>query len=188
MPTFSLLYDLPTAVVVYVISVTGTVWWIHHSSQTEVSKDAEVTGRAIIRLAIVVGIVFAFCFVTTLPFWVPVVGIALSFVLIHTGDWLALPGVVGVAMMWLIQQFVLGFPARGDLLLERPPLPPGATDLAKYVGQQGVTVTPLKPSGEILVGNLRFQATSDFGEYLAADLPILVTGTRLGRLLVQAIP
>ncbi len=58
---------------------------------------------------------------------------------------------------------------------------------ASLVGQEGITQTPLRPAGKILLAGHTYNATTE-GTYLAADRPVVVTAILGHTLVVQAAP
>ena len=97
----------------------------------------------------------------------------------------------GVVVFWIIQQYILGFPARDDILLS-PPEPnesgPSKRDvLGQLIGERGTTVSALKPAGEIVVCGSTYGATSESGAYVCAAESVIVTGVKNGILVVCPI-
>lgn len=59
-------------------------------------------------------------------------------------------------------------------------------DLAAWVGQTGVAVTNLRPSGTVMIGDNRLDAVTD-GEYVDAGTPVKVTLVSGNRMVVEKI-
>lgn len=59
-------------------------------------------------------------------------------------------------------------------------------DLAAWVGQTGVAVTNLRPSGTVMIGDNRLDAVTD-GEYVDAGTPVKVTLVSGNRMVVEII-
>jgi len=59
-------------------------------------------------------------------------------------------------------------------------------DLAAWVGQTGVAVTNLRPSGTVMIGDNRLDAVTD-GEYVDAGTPVTVTLVSGNRMVVEKI-
>jgi membrane protein implicated in regulation of membrane protease activity len=186
MPGFSLLTDLITSLIVYVCAAALTLRWIHRTDQVRVPRNPDVTRLVIGRLAVVVGGLFVACWLSGIAVWVPVLAMGLLMLFALVGDALGLPGVV---VFWVVQQYVLGFPARDDLFLT----PPASMNrehsepvaLMQLVGQNATTLSPLKPTGEIILGDARYTAASESGGYLRPGEVVVISGVKDGRLLVR---
>ena len=59
-------------------------------------------------------------------------------------------------------------------------------DLPAWVGQTGVAVTNLRPSGTVMIGDNRLDAVTD-GEYVDAGTPVTVTLVSGNRMVVEKI-
>ena len=59
-------------------------------------------------------------------------------------------------------------------------------DLAGWVGQKGVAVTNLRPSGTVMIGDTRLDAVTD-GEYVDAGTPVMVILVSGNRMVVEKI-
>ena len=55
----------------------------------------------------------------------------------------------------------------------------------KVIGHDATVLSPLKPTGEIVVCEVRHTATSESGGYLDSGDVVVVSGVRDGRLLVR---
>lgn len=60
------------------------------------------------------------------------------------------------------------------------------SDYTQYLGKQGKTVAPLRPSGTILVDGARIDVVT-FGDYIEADTEVKIVKIEGNRLVVQKI-
>lgn len=186
MPAFSILTDLVICLVTYVCTAGFTLRWVHRTNQDRVQKTADVTRSILVRLAVIVGGLFVACWLSDIAVWIPLLALALLVILALTGGLLGLPV---AAFLWMIQQYVLGFPARDELFLAPPgPIVPPRSepiDLTQLIGRDATVLSPLKPTGEILLCEARHTATSESGGYLDPGEVVVVSGVKDGRLMVR---
>lgn len=186
MPAFSVLTDSIICLFAYACTAGCTLRWVHRSNQDRVQKTADVTRSILVRLAVIVGGLFVACWLSDIAAWIPLLALGLLMMFGLTGGLLGIPV---AAVYWLIQQYVLGFPVRDELILT--PLGPITREhtepaaLTQLIGRDATVISPLKPTGEILVCEARHTATSESGGYLDSGDVVVVSGVKDGRLLVR---
>jgi hypothetical protein len=186
MPAFSVLTDSMICLIAYVCAAGFTLRWVHRSNQDRVQKTADVTRSILVRLAVIVGGLFVACWLIDIAAWIPLLALGILLMFGLTGGLLGLPV---AAVFWMIQQYILGFPDRDELILA----PPGpiarehseSAALTQLIGHDATVLSPLKPTGEIDVCEARHTATSESGGYLDPGDVVVVTGVKDGRLLVR---
>ena len=186
MPSFSPWIDIPIALVCYVASLAGMLFWVHRSDQHDVEATFETTRRVCIRVAILTLSLFTATYLADIAFWV-VVGILLLLALVVVvGDGFGILGLSLVGIAYLFKEYVLGFP---ELILAPPkPIEQANTDgghSAAFVGRSTVTVSPLRPIGEVELDGLRMAARSARGDYIPRDAKVVVIGSQNATLIVR---
>ena len=102
-----------------------------------------------------------------------------------------IPSVVwnpGIIFLYIIQQYVLGFPDRDDWIL--PPTNAETTwrsrpHLDALIGIHGETLSVLKPMGQVLVNGGRFDAISDTGALIGIEATVVVSAVNGDKLVVR---
>ena len=92
---------------------------------------------------------------------------------------LALVGVlllIGVAVFLSYRSAMNGRLSKSHLVLQNTEAAAGESDAGLWIGKEGVTVTALRPAGQIEVEGTRLNAASA-GEFIEKGVPVLVTGT-----------
>ncbi len=90
-------------------------------------------------------------------------------------------------VLYGIQQWILGFPDREKLILQppepyRPPSP--AKDIPALIGRSATTVTPLRPTGKILIDDKEYDATGE-SDFIPARTNVEITAIKNNRLTVR---
>jgi len=92
---------------------------------------------------------------------------------------LALLGVlllIGLAIFLSYRSAMSGRLSKSHLVLNTTETPAGETKPDQWIGREGVTVTALRPAGQIEIEGTRLNAASS-GEFIEKGAPVLVTGT-----------
>ena len=92
---------------------------------------------------------------------------------------LALLGVlllIGLAIFLSYRSAMSGRLSKSHLVLNTTETPAGETKPDQWIGREGVTVTALRPAGQIEIEGTRLNAASS-GEFIEKGSPVLVTGT-----------
>ena len=92
---------------------------------------------------------------------------------------LALAGVlllIGVAVFLSYRSAMNGRLSKSHLVLQNTEAAAGDSKSDPWIGKEGVTLTALRPAGQIDVEGTRLNAASG-GEFIEKGVPVLVTGT-----------
>ena len=91
-----------------------------------------------------------------------------------------------VGLLYVVQQWILGWPERTDLLLDPPShREAGYVVLDGLAGRRGVTVCPLRPGGVIVLDQVEYLALSDLG-YIDRGVDVIVVGRKGTSLVVRS--
>ena len=91
---------------------------------------------------------------------------------------LALAGVlllIGLAVFLSYRSAMNGRLSKSHLVLNSTENPAGESRPDHWIGREGVTVTALRPSGQIEIEGTRLNAASE-GDFIEKGAPVLVTG------------
>lgn len=91
---------------------------------------------------------------------------------------------IGFAIFLSYRSAMKGRLSRSPLVLKETETPGTAADPAKWIGQEGVAVTALRPAGEIDIGGVRLNASSS-GDFVPKGTAVLITGREGSRLIVR---
>ncbi len=93
---------------------------------------------------------------------------------------------IGLTIFLSFRSAMKGRLSRSDMILkdEQAPQEIEAKALQSYTGMKGVTVTPLRPAGEIEIGGARLNAASG-GDFLQKGTCVIVTGAEGDHVLVR---
>ena len=92
---------------------------------------------------------------------------------------LALAGVllvIGVAVFLSYRSAKNGRLSNSNLVLKDTETPAGEDKPDQWIGMEGITVTALRPAGQVEIGGVRLNAASA-GEFIGKGTPVLITGT-----------
>lgn len=188
-PNFSTTIDLYLAGAIYTVSVFVTVIWLRRTLTRNEQRIKATEGQIAARILLIVLSLLILCYLIDLAFW-SVVGLILAILILglgiggEPGGVIAMPFVLGALF---IREFVLGFPG---LVLEPEPMRATAkqeTDIDPLIGQQVVTISPLRPTGSIVYEGRILPAASEAGRFVDSDTAVSVTGFRNGIYLVETI-
>lgn len=181
--------DLPLAfatVIGFVLHFNA--WSRSNSADTTVDLASRLTGARIRVVAIFVAILFV-CWITNFAFWAvlaALVAIGLAFAVLAGGDHGAELLVLFAA--YAIREWSFGFP---QLILEppsdRPATPRDAVPTPDLIGLHGVTLSPLRPSGDADVEGTVVSVVSDDGTLIDTGTNVIVSGSRNGRVCVRPL-
>ena len=130
-----------------------------------------------------------FCWFADIALWA-VIGIltlaALLIAILLGGD-LAGPTPIFLISASLIREWAFGFP---QLVLQPPADEPAHRSFynssSQFCGKEGITVSPLRPSGEVQVDGKTMSCISENGKLIETGEKVVVAGERNGRLYVRA--
>ena len=188
LPEFIFSTDVYYALFGYGIVLLPTVAWVYFSSQEMVAKSIYTVIAIAIRLVVVFLIVFFVSWYASIATWVLVAGIL---ILIGIGAMMDIPfsGIVSFALLYIVQQFVLGFPARHEWMLAPHTETDSQNELQEkhreLIGSFGWTVSPLRPLGEVDIDGTLYQAAANNGILIAEQTRVKVIRVRNGTLMVR---
>lgn len=186
MPQFVWVIDTTLVAMVYIFAVAGTLGWVFHSAQRVVRRGTWTIVAISSRLGFLFVVLLLFSAVNNVASWVTLLVAALPFVISLTGGNYAAIGCM--AIVYLIQQFVLGFPDRNEWVLESEPTAPSEADpLDAQVGKQFTLTTALRPSGHVFIDEQKVPCESEDGCFVEAGTEVIVRRTTNGRLVVRRV-
>ena len=188
MPEFNLLYDSLIALIAYVCFLVYTLKWIYNSEQSVVPKTSKITWLVSLRLALLAAALYGLCSYYSISLVFPLLTLPLLF-LLTLGD--SIFGFPFVFLLWVLQQFVLGFPSRNGLFLKPQKIEfCSATEnieLSRFIGKQAMTLSVLNPTGDVTIGESVFPATSFDSGYIEPAADVLVTKVINGLFVVRVV-
>ncbi|NNE01080.1 MAG: NfeD family protein [Pirellulaceae bacterium] len=189
-PRFEFTSDAAYIFAAYLSVLIATSLWIYFSKQRLVQRSYGTIVRISIRLAIVFALVLSICWYAKLATWVfgaTIVAIVMLGFLID----LPVSGFVSFAILYVIQQFVLGFPARHEWVMGPDgPTAAGSNIVDKrteLVGRTATTFSPLRPIGEVCVGEQKHSAIANNGQLINEGKEVVIIAVRNGKLIVRQV-
>lgn len=91
---------------------------------------------------------------------------------------------IGFAIFLSYRSAMKGRLSRSPLVLKETEAADTPASPVQWIGQEGFTVTALRPAGEIEIGGIRLNAASS-GDFIPKGTAVTVTGTEGGRLIVR---
>ena len=189
-------FEITRLACVTVVMIGMTIVWIHQSSQQKVPRNLTTGIQIALRIVLLqMGFAYILCRVLSVPVDAYLIIAAVVFFVAAAVTLDSVPADsaigFGIIMMFMIplyilKQFVLGFPDR-DLVILSPPSLPIEPSLAPRTTDLGVVVLTLRPMGTIELAGERFNAASETGELIDVGTPIRVTGQRSNTFLVRRI-
>ena len=143
------------------------------------------------RLASVFGGLTFFCFLLDISVVVPLVALlgflALGWCLSEVTPisfWNP-----AIAILYVLQQYVLGFPDRDDWILPSPnsDTAEASGQLNQWIAFQGVTCTVVKPTGVAEIDGKRFDVISEMGNLIESETAIVVSSVKGNRLAIREL-
>jgi membrane-bound ClpP family serine protease len=191
------LSDILTPVIVLLTSTSLCLAWLYLSSQSTTLRSLRTSVLIVARLtAVILPCYVILCTWLGMPNKVFAVGatMVLLLSLIATIDGpSADPSMAGLALayaVWLpvyvLKQFVLGFPDHDKIILSAPSNTTLQDDLSRRLQSSGTVVATLRPCGTIEIDGSIYSAASADGKYLDAGTKIRVSGARNTLLVVMA--
>jgi len=165
------LADAAIYLFIYCISAVATCLWIFKSNQTLVKPTSQPPWAVAGRLAIVFALGYGFVALLS-PSAPGIIAISLAFILFLFTAVGSGAGLIGIPLFLGIQQFVLWFPSRYALVNQETtaPIPPNPMKAPpdELVGKTAITAGPLRPAGDVTLGNQRYAALSENQQYIEA--------------------
>ena len=91
---------------------------------------------------------------------------------------------IGFAIFLSYRSAMKGRLSRSPLVLKETEAADAPASPVQWIGQEGFTVTALRPAGEIEIGGVRLNAASS-GDFIPKGTAVTVTGTEGGRLIIR---
>lgn len=188
---FAPLIDIPLAG----LTLSAFIWHFNHwASHPDFDAPVDLTSRLHVArwrvIVLITGILLS-CWLANLAFWsiLPLL-ICLGAIggLLANGDLDG--GMLGLwAIACLIREWSFGFPQ----LIPHSPAQDGASSLSpaetdQLVGTTGVTLSALRPMGDVEIDGVKYSAASANGKLLDAGTPVTVMAYRNGLLCVAPHP
>lgn len=184
---FSLIFDLPLTVLV-LLCFLANAWIWAKSDDPEKPGDIEARlPKAIIRYSLFFLGLLAFCWYVNLGVWpifltLLVIGLFFSAI---AGNSLA-PEFMFIATAGVLREWAFGFP---HLILtpntQSHPSKSNESQVNDLVGARAVTISPLRPAGEIRVNDEEFAAISDDGTLIEKGSEVVIVAIQNSRARVR---
>jgi membrane-bound ClpP family serine protease len=91
---------------------------------------------------------------------------------------------IGFAIFLSYRSAMNGRLSRSPLILKETETADASVSPEQWIGQEGVTVTALRPAGQIDIGGVRLNAASS-GDFIPKGTAVLVTGTEGDHLVIR---
>lgn len=186
-PRFDLVIDgLLTALLV----MAGLIWlwvWLFKTNQKLVPASERFFKTAARRWVALVVVVATAMYFLDVALWLLIAVFVGAYLLAASGSIVGMIAFPIVLIAYAVLQWILGFPepiepdfVRATSKENRPPNP-----LEKLVGKSGRTVGPLRPQGEVQVGQEIYSAMSDSRSVIDAGQQVSVVAVSNGKLIVR---
>ena len=97
---------------------------------------------------------------------------------------LAVVILIGFAIFLSYRSAVNGRISKSPLILKHSESPVASASAEQWIGQEGVTVTSLRPAGQIDIAGVRLNASSN-GDFISKGVKVTVTGTEGDHLVIR---
>jgi membrane-bound ClpP family serine protease len=186
MRDFVLSRDVIYAVALYGAILAGVLAWLFLSKQKILARNGFNAICIAVRLGLLFAVLLWFCWFVGIA---AALGIAAVAGFIALGVFMDLPvsGVVSFACLYIVQQFVLGFPARHERMLS-PSDAPDQPNINDLIGAEGITASPLRPIGDVKIDGQNYRAKTTNGQMLEANRTVFVAFVQQGTLIVKPSP
>lgn len=190
--------EILVLVLVFLACVASALSWLHLSSQSTIPRSYRTAATIILRLLGIISVCFVMaCIVLKIPVYIFVAGVSIVLLIAPLATHHGVGGsdafefaLVNCALLpiYVVKQFVLGFPDRDVLFLAPPSSRMTPTEeLSPLNACVGTVVGTLRPCGTVMIGKTVYSATSADGQYVDSGTSIRVTGSRDTMLVVMAI-
>ncbi len=179
--------DIITTVGAYIVTVGVVLIWVFSSRQSRVPRTLRTAVSVSLRALPLFLFFLLFCRLIGVNTVVALVVLGLFLWVVLLG-WGVDPLSMGVwGVVYVIQQWILGWPDRCDTILDPPaPHEDAGGRLDQLTGRIGVTSCPLRPGGTIALAGKEYSAHSDLG-YIERGKQVKVVGRRGTSLLVRPV-
>jgi hypothetical protein len=192
MPKFAT-WDIAIAGALFVVTTLSTLLWIQFGNLDRFAKLPTVSRTSIVfRLAVVFSGLVLICYWQDISVLMPVAALfgflALGWCLSElTPIAFWNPAII---VLYVLQQYVLGFPDRDDWILPSPGSDSNGgpnMHLQQQVGSQGRTCSVIKPTGFADINGVRFDVISERGCLIESESAIVVSSVNGNRLVVRVL-
>ncbi len=167
----------------YVLTVGVTLSWVFLSKQNRVPRCGRTALCISLRTLPLFFLFFVVCQRLNVNAVAAVAVLAVVLWVLLIGSSTLGLGAVGV--LYVLQQWILGWPDRDDFLLDPPsPRRGGHRSLDELIGSMDVAGCPLRPGGLVVLDESEYPAHSDLG-YIDRGVQVIVVGRKGTSLLVR---
>ncbi len=172
----------------YAATAVAAITWIALRKPPRIPLTRRTVLFLLFRTLLIFLLFFAVCEAFDLNALIVILIVVLSTIISSTlawGPWGG-PAAVAIGFIYLLQQWVLGFPDRHYLFLQAPDAsaaPPDVAALERLIGRCARTTTALRPMGHILIDAAAYEASADTN-FIPADADVRVVAVRNRRLVV----
>ena len=94
-----------------------------------------------------------------------------------------------IIILYVLQQYVLGFPDRDDWILPSPKseTSDASPQLNQWIAYHGLTCTVVKPTGVAEIDGKRFEVISEMGNLIESETAIMVSSVKGNRLVIRPL-
>jgi hypothetical protein len=184
-------WDFPIAILLFVVATAAALLLTTLGTSNQLAQVPKISRlRMVARLAIVFGGLTFFCFLLDISV-VVLMAVLVSFLAL---GW-CLSEVTpisfwnpAIVILYVFQQYVLGFPDRDDWILPSPKsdTPEASGLLKQWIAYQGMTCTVIKPTGLAEIDGKCFDVISEMGNLIESETPIVVSSVKGNRLVIRA--
>jgi membrane-bound ClpP family serine protease len=177
--------DLVATLVGYLMTVGSTLLWVFWSKQQHIPRTRRTAVCLSLRTLLLFAVFLLGCRLLGVNTIVAFASLGVFVFVVLTG-WAFGPLSLGVlGLLYIVQQWILGWPERSDFVLDAPtPAEDRSAHLDRLIGASGVASCPLRPGGTIALGESQYPARSDLG-YIERGTLVKVVGRKEGSLLVR---
>ena len=155
----------------YLLTAGGLIAWIFLTRQQYVPQTPAFALRAVLRLGLLFALLWLACEKLNLTATTTAILLLVAYLFAPI---FGLFDLGGVALLWILAQLVLGFPARRELTLEPPPASDAPPLPPELIGQTGIAVSALRPAGKVEIDHHTYNATTEDNDFLESGAPVIV--------------
>ncbi len=190
--TFSITSTIVQLLAAYASCSAGSIWWLYRSDSHNLARNATNAIRIATRLGIVFCVIGALCYAASIP---PAFVILFCCIIALVG-WAgmsfeaALFALPLVGLLYVVQQFVLGFPDRDSWILDvnNNPTQSVHAEADPLIGQHAITASPLRPTGDVrLADGSKRSAITEASSFLDEQEAVMIVSARNRTLIVRPL-
>ena len=169
--------DILVTAVAYAITVASFIAWIYIGKPDRIPRTRKTVFALCLRSIPLFLIIYMICHAFNITAVIGLVFLAaiafFSLLSVNLG------GLPGVALLYVLQQWILGWPDRSLLVnnvcIESSRDHVGSID--PLIGHTARSASPLRPAGKIVSEGKEIDATSEYG-YIDAGIEVMIIGKR----------